>query len=92
MQPHAGGINNTKAKKIAVKDVPMTSKRFARDISIGALSGLLGGLALRHDRLLELCAKLVGKFVKTVIAVDLNSLFGGVQDHMAFAAPKQVIV
>jgi len=33
-----------------------------------------------------------GKLINLVIAVNLNGLFGGVHDHVAFVAPMEMFV
>jgi hypothetical protein len=48
--------------------------------------------ALAHDGVVEAGPEGVWKLVNLIISVDFNGLFGGVQNHMAFVAPMQVLI
>jgi hypothetical protein len=53
---------------------------------------LLVLLALSHDGGTQPRAKIVGKFVKLGVAVNLNSLLGGIANHVAVVAPGEMVL
>src|SRR5437870_8858257 len=63
-----------------------------RDLSIRTLPDLLCGFTLGNNGLVKLLTKGFREFVDSVVAIDLDGFLGGVQDHMAVAAPMQVFV
>jgi hypothetical protein len=48
--------------------------------------------AFAHDGIVEAGAEGVWKLVNLIISIDLNGLFGGIKNHMAFVAPMQVLI
>src|ERR1700757_4976173 len=61
------------------------------DLLLEALLGLFPLLAFRHDRGAKSCSQIVGKFVKLGVAINLNSLLGGIAYYVAVVAPSQVV-
>ena len=53
--------------------------------------GLFASLALAYDGGSEPVPEVVGEFVELGIAVDLDGFLGGIADHVAVVAPRQVI-
>src|SRR5579862_5212844 len=47
--------------------------------------------AFGHDGLVKFAAQGFGKLVNLVVAVDLNGLFSGIHDHVAVAAPLEML-
>ena len=47
--------------------------------------------AFCHDGLVEFVSEGLGKFVNLVVAVDLDSLLGGIHDHVAVMAPLKML-
>jgi len=56
------------------------------------LSHLFRGLTFSEYGLVELLAKLFGEFIEPVVAINLDGLFGCVQNHVAVTAPMQVLI
>jgi hypothetical protein len=48
--------------------------------------------ALGHNGLMEAGSEVFWQLVNLVIAVNLDSLFGGVHHDMAFVAPMQMLI
>lgn len=48
--------------------------------------------ALAHDSVVKAGPEGVWKLVNLIISIDLNGLFGGIKNHMAFVAPMQVLI
>jgi hypothetical protein len=48
-------------------------------------------LTLGHDGRTKAAAKIVGELVELGVAIDLNSLFGGVADYVTIVAPGKVV-
>ncbi len=65
---------------------------YRKNVLARALSHLFRGLTFSDDGLVELLAKLFGEFVEPVVAIDLDGLLGCVQNHVAVAAPMQVLI
>jgi len=61
------------------------------DLCVGFFT-LAAIAAFCHDGLVEAGPKVVRELVNLVIPVDLNGLFGGIHDHVAFMAPMKVLV
>jgi hypothetical protein len=55
-------------------------------------SSLFFGLALRNDGGAKTSAEVVREFVKLGVAIDLDGFLGGIADHVAVVAPRQVIL
>jgi hypothetical protein len=53
---------------------------------------LSGASALVHDGFVKPGTEGIRQFINLVVAVDLNGLLGGIEDHMALAAPMQVLI
>lgn len=48
--------------------------------------------ALAHNGIVKSGPEGVGKLVNLVVAVNFDGLFGGIENHMAFVAPMQVLI
>lgn len=48
--------------------------------------------AFGHDSLMEAGSEVFWQLVNLVIAVNLDSLFGGVHNNVAFVAPMQMLI
>ena len=53
---------------------------------------LLMRRALAHDGCLQPSSKIVGQLVEFLVAIDLNSLFRRIADHIAVVAPSKMIL
>jgi len=69
------------------------NKRLAFEMAIlNVLFVLFGVTAFAHDGIVEARSERVGELVNLVVSVDFDGLFGGIEDHMAFVAPMQVLI
>ena len=78
--------NGGKSAEIRVSNSPFSINNLFWWLSRG-----LGLAAFSDDGLVEFTAETIRKFVKLVITIDLNGLLGGVQDHVAIAAPLKML-
>ena len=53
---------------------------------------MVGFLALGHNGLVKAGSQILWQLVNLIITVNLDRLFGGVHDDVAFVAPMQMIV